>query len=162
MSRLDVERNELRAFTCDVLEESQRTLELLRQIDNTLGWLDRLEGLLHTDTSFAEKLQARVKASSCEVDPDDLVVPLLEKAQRAVSEMHDVLFAKRESARLDIRLTEDDGIEAGYTRVIAASADLHNALNSLRWAIMEHDVNVVPEMSETYSNVDDLIDALRQ
>lgn len=151
MTRLDIERTELRAFTDGVRAEAARNLDLLRAIDTTLTWLDRLIGVLRADITFAEKINASLDTIHGVIDPDDTLHGLLEKAQSMVEQVYQELIAKRQSARDDLRLCEDDGIDASYTEAIAAAADLHNALNTLRWNIGEHDVDAEPQaLSRAY------------
>lgn len=144
MTRLDTERIELREFTAGVLADTARSLELLRAIESTLAWLQRLTGQLKADAIFAERTIAGLDTITDAIDPDDSIQLDLESAQVGIDELHQLLVAKRQSGRNDHRLTEDDGIEGAYTEAIEAAADLHNVINTLRWSIGEHDIDCTP------------------
>lgn len=156
MARLDKSRNDLLGFCHEAASESARSLDLLRSIDNTLSFLNRLAAQLRADTSHAKKGIAIVKALPVECDPDNTILESINKAQSATSDLYDELVSRRNAAKGDNRLAEDDGIEEAYTEAIAAAADVHNNLNSLRWAIGEHDADLSP-VSKPFTNAADLI-----
>lgn len=156
MSKLDIERTELREFTAGVRADTARSLELLRDIESTLTWLERLTGNLHTDAVFAEKMNLGLEKLVGVIDPDGSIQVALEHTQEEVDSLYKLLINKRQNGREDCQLTEDDGIEYAYTEAIAQAADLHNAINTLRWNIGEHDIDAAPrQLSKAYS-ADDL------
>ncbi|MEI2699540.1 MAG: hypothetical protein V9E94_14840 [Microthrixaceae bacterium] len=144
-------------------ESAARSLDLLRAIESTLDGLDHLADRLHADTAFAEKAFAGLDRAGGAIDADEKLQGALEFAQGKVAELHHVLVGKRQHARDDCQLREEDGIEAAYCRAIAAAADLHNAINALRWNIGEHDIDAQPAgLSKRYSvaEIDNLFDDL--
>lgn len=141
MTRLDIERAELREFTADVQAEAARNLELLRDIERTIASVARLTKHLKTDAEFAEKANASLSGINGVIDPDDSIQNALQESQDSVHSLYELLIEKRQSGRNDQRLCDDDGIEDVYTEAIAAAADLHNAINTLRWNIGEHDID---------------------
>lgn len=147
MTRLDIERTELRAFTAEVGDVAARSLPLLRDIEHTLNWLEHRTRLFETLTEFADKVNDQLDKIVGVIDADGSLSTAMEDAQQAIDEVYRALIDKRQSGRDDTRLTEDDGIEAAYTEAIAAAADLHNAINRLRWNIGEHDVDAEPRIS---------------
>lgn len=141
--------------------ETARSLEILRAIESTLAWLERLTGQFRADVAFANKANAGIDDIPGVIDPDNSIQHDLEIAQGSVDELHRLLIAKRQSGRDDHRLSADDGIEDAYTEAIASAADLNNAINSLRWNIGEHDLDAVPKTpGKTYTadNVDKMFD----
>lgn len=161
MSTLCRERRELEAFSDSVSADAARSLVLLRDIEITLAWLNRLAGTLRANAEFAESVNSDLGAIESVIDPDDTIQGALEEAQRGVDALYNILITKRQSGRDDRRITEDDGIEAAYTEAIAQAADLHNAINTLRWNIGEHDIDASPEpQGPIYSanDVDTLFD----
>jgi hypothetical protein len=76
-----------------------------------------------------------------QIDPKGTVEKTLLEAQQHTKKLHQVLIRRRESARADPRLTEDDGVADEFTATISIVGDLHNNLNTLRWTIMEHDAD---------------------
>ncbi len=156
MTRLNKSRNDLLGFCHEVASEGARSLDLLRSIDNTLSFLNRLTAQLRADTGYTERIIAIVKALPVEYDPDDSILESIGKAQSATGDLYDELINRRSAAKGDGRLTEDDGIEEAYTEAIAAAADLHNSLNALRWTIGEHDADLSP-VSKPFTNAADLV-----
>lgn len=155
MTRLDIERLELRDFTAGVQADAARSLALLRAIEGTLAWLERLSGQLCANATFAEKANAGLAQFKGVIDPDDSIQGALEAAQSDVEELYTLLIEKRQHGRNDRQLTEEDGIEAAYTEAIAAAADLNNVINTLRWNIGEHDIDVAPKsLNKTYETDD--------
>lgn len=161
MTLLQVERAELLDFTAAVQADATRSLDLLRAIENTLVWLERLTGQLRTDAAFAEKANAGLVALEGAIDPEQEIQNALEEAQHEVEELYNLLIDKRQHGRNDGQLTDEDGIEDAYTDAISQAADLHNAINSLRWSIGEHDIDALPEnQQKSYSanDVDKMFD----
>lgn len=141
MTRLDIERSELREFTAEVQAEAARNLDFLRAIESTLAWLERLNKQLQADAEFAERVNEGLPSIEGVIDPDEAIQQALESAQTDVEKLYCLLIEKRGHGRNDSHLTLDDGIEDAYTQAIAQAADLHNAINTLRWSIGEHDID---------------------
>ena len=148
MNYLDIERTELRAFTASVRDTSARSLDLLRAIESTLTWLDRMASQLRADATFAEKTNEGLHKAEGVIDPDGSIQEDLERVQENVETLYQALIERRQHGREDRQLTEEDGIEAAYTEAIAQAADLHNAINTLRWNIGEHDIDAEPYVSD--------------
>lgn len=131
-------------LSSDVVSDARRSLDLLRDIETTIQALcyerARLEALAKFTHSAAERMRSvkRVKP----LDPDGKAEKKLLKAQEITRDLYNRLIEKRQYARQDDRLTEEDGVVEEYTRNIAVVADLHNGLNELRWAIGEHDADL--------------------
>lgn len=142
MTKLDIERSELCAFSADVRADAARSLHLLRDIEHTLSWLYRLTAQLRADADFAKRGIEVVRSFVTTIDVEDALCERLEEAQAGVKELFELLIDKRQAGRDDSKLTEEDGIEGAYTDAIGAAADLNDNLNALRWEIMEHDVDM--------------------
>lgn len=148
MTKLDIERTELREFSAGVQADAARSLELLRAIESTLVWLERLTGQLRTDAAFAEKVDAGLEKIIGVIDPDNSIQGALEATQQDVEKLYQVLIEKRHHGRNDHQLNEEDGIEDAYTDAIAQAAELQNAINTLRWNIGEHDTDALAQESD--------------
>lgn len=141
-----------------------RGLDLLRAIEQTIDALDWIADHARADAAFAAKESARINA--CErtsaIDQGDVLCDKLEKAQALVEKLHTVLQTKRESAQRAAELRDDDGVVDAYTDAIAQVADLHDAINGLRWAIMEHDADLSPAAGKRYTsgNIEELFSEL--
>lgn len=150
MTRLDIERTELRSFAADVGASAARSLDLLINIEHTLTWLEHQTRIFQAHTGFAEKMNDQLDQIAGVIDANDKLAGAMEATQGLVEQVYQMLVAKRQAGRDDSRLTEDDGIEAAYTDAIVAAADLHNALNRLRWNVGEHDIDAVPHVSDPH------------
>lgn len=149
MTRLESQRAKIRAFGQEIVAESARSLELLRAIDDTLDWLKKLTSGFEADSVFALEGLERIHATSStdeQIDPEGSLVILLEQAQDSLKGLDEILIHKRQRGRDDPRLTEDDGIEAAYCDAIAACAELRNAVDALRWALLEHDASAAEHL----------------
>ncbi len=156
MTTLYRERRELKAFSASVSADAARSLDLLRDIEITLAWLIRLKEMLRADAAFAEAANDGLAAIPSTIDPDGAIQNDLEDAQHEVMALYEILIDKRQAGRNDRRLTEDDGIESAYTEAIAQAADLHNAINTLRWNIGEHDIDASDAPDGTTYAADDV------
>lgn len=166
MTRLDIERTELRDLIEGVRAETARSLDLLRAIESTLAWLERMISNMNADAEYCEKAIAGLANISGVIDTDGTICISLEEAQNGVEDLYNLLTAKRQHARDDSELTEEDGINGAYTEAIAAAADLHNIFNTLRWHIGEHDADAAPratdatKVASTPDELDKIFDSL--
>lgn len=148
-----VGRNAL-AFSVDVQGEAARSLELLRAIDDAVEWLNRIRKKFEADTEYARATIARVNRLSpiMQMDLAGAICIQFERAQSAVCDTHAALVAKRDAARSAPELREDDGVVDAYDGVIEAAINLHDALDTLRLCMLEHDADCEKgEPRKTYS-----------
>jgi hypothetical protein len=135
-------------LSSDIVSDAQRSVQLLRAIETTIQALcherTKFEGAAKFVHQFADAVKG-AKRGKKELDPKGVVEKNLLDAQSAVNKLYQELVEKRQSARDDHRLTDEDGVAEEYTRTIAVVADLHNGLNDLRWAIGEYDADVAPK-----------------
>lgn len=155
MTKMDVERTELREFTAGVSAVAARNLDFLRAIESTLAWLERLNKQLQADAEFAERVTEGLDAIEGIIDPDETIQKALESAQDGVQALYDLLIEKRQHGRNDRQLTADDGIEEAYTNAIGQAADLNNAINALRWHLGEHDIDATEHCIQTENLISD-------
>ena len=148
--------NVICGFGREVEQVSARSIFLLKDIDSTISSLKRLTAQLDADMQYAEGLAVGIQTVAVEIDTDSTISVQLEKSQSTVCDLYQELISRRESGRVDDRLSDEDGIEDAYTEAIAAASDLHNSLNDLRWAINEHDADL-SETGKPFTNAEDLI-----
>jgi hypothetical protein len=143
----------------DVEHYSARSLDLLRDIESTIEALQydqRLfQPLYELTTAWAEDI--RTRGQGREIDPTGKIDATMLRAQHAARALYDEFIRRRDAARRDHRVTDDDGLVEEFTRTIACVADLHNAINSLRWALGEHDADLSPISGPAFDSVDDLL-----
>jgi hypothetical protein len=159
MSALEIRR--LKAFGHQVCGDAARDLQLLRDIQATLDYLDIELERARQQNQAAELFIQMVKDAPRELDPEGEIVKLFDSARDCVGEYHAHLVRCRQCAIEDPELRDDDGIVEAYTVLIDMIAALHNNLNALSWVIGEHDADldsVAP--GGPYTNADDLLAAL--
>ncbi|MCW5602286.1 hypothetical protein [Nitrosomonas sp.] len=143
MARLSRTQLDLMFFGQEIKAESARSLSLLKDIESTLSFLNRLVAQLHADIGYAEESIKAIENLKNTVDPDESISTSLEEAQEYINLLHNLLISKRQTGRDDTRLKKSDGIEEAYTKAIDAAAYLHNLLNYLRRAVNEQDARFI-------------------
>lgn len=156
----NVEARKFRALNQIVGSFATRDLDLLNTIDRTIDSLSVENEVLNYHLGIVRHEIERVKNVASEIDPNDEVIPLLEGLRDGLGGGYQRLITRRESARHDPRLDENDGVVEAYSALIATVADLHNAINDLCWAIGEHDADLSPVMPGSFDNVEDLLKAM--
>lgn len=155
----------LRRLGGDATEHAERSLVLLRAIEDTISALCYERPFFDLITSKAQKVADDLQHApqGAQIDPNGELEEVLAKAQSAAKELYTAMLARRNSAEQDDDLTAEDGVVEEYTRSVAAVADMHNSLNTLRWAISEHDANLEKPGGETLKSAEELerfLDAL--
>ncbi|MCW5598177.1 MAG: hypothetical protein KIT59_03540 [Nitrosomonas sp.] len=143
MARLSRTQLDLMFFGQEIKAESARSFSLLKDIESTLSFLNRLVAQLHADIGYAEESIKAIENLKNTVDPDESISTSLEEAQEYINLLHNLLISKRQTGRDDTRLKKSDGIEEAYTKAIDAAAYLHNLLNYLRRAVNEQDARFI-------------------
>ncbi len=125
-------------------ERSSRNLELLRAIDTTIERLCYDQRYFSQMAKLAKEVTDDVLRAPKEsvLDSTGSGEKDLLAGQEAIHELHQELIQLRQSAIEDPRLTDDDGVADEYGRTIQIVAETHNAINTLRWVVKEHDANV--------------------
>ena len=145
-----------------VQAQARRSLDFLRVIESTITEAETDAQYLRTMAGEISALQLRLNEDrpSGPLDPDERAGELLLLASQAAIRMHERATTRRQHAKLDDRLSEDDGVVDCLTALIAALADYHNVIEALRHTIETHDAMLSPVIG-TYTNARDLIAALR-
>lgn len=124
--------------------ETLRSLELLRAIEETISALvyDRkfYEQFAVDALKFANEVKNRKPEEP--LDPKGELDEILARGQEAAHKLYDSLINRRQFAREDPNVKEEDGLVDEFTRTISVLADLHNKLNDLRWVVGEHDAEL--------------------
>lgn len=85
------------------------------------------------------------------IDPEGKLAEMLESAQKQMAAAHQFLQEKRQAA-LAAGIIESES----YAKIIDAASELHNALNTMRWAIGEHDADLESPSGKPHTDVDNL------
>lgn len=137
------EQQLLRRFGNEVRASSARSLHLLRAIDETL---DALDLDIKTFTGALEGGQCLIQLighapPDKPLDPTGKVGTALEAAQKALIEQHGLMQEKHAAARSDRTLTEQDGVAAAYSKLLALITELVETLQQIRDLMAEHDTD---------------------
>ncbi len=134
---------------------SARSLDLLRAVDATLGWLCTQKDVFDKFLVFTRQYHETIKtleADNTPLDPDGRAEASFNLALDLLDKYYNTLSSKRESARNDRRLTDEDGIADGYTSLMESVRNLHERLSDLAWCVGENDVDVELSGSHKISN----------
>ncbi len=159
MIRSEVSR--LRSFGQLVEFEANRSVELLKAIDDTIyaccvlrEQVDALAG------AAAEQIQA-IKRADGSIDPDGKILRQLEQGRDALNASYETLLKKRNLAAQAPQLKSDDGVIEAIDILLDAVSAAHNVVNDLCWELGEHEADLDTVLEGEYSSADDLIKALR-
>jgi hypothetical protein len=144
---------------------ASRTLDLLQLIEKTVGRLQADTDLLRVWSDDVRRVIASTAAADHgrEIDPDGRTAYLLRKGAAAAKRMHAEQIARRESARADPDLRDDDGVVEAFSAFIDAVAEVHNLLEDLLDTIETLDAERSPVIGGTFGSADDLVaDMLRR
>lgn len=149
MSDLEAGRRRIARLASAVSQEATaRSNDLLIEIEDTLDVLELTTDVLTGYEKSISKATAKLANAGCPLDPQGMLNTLLEKAAGNVNELYNDLIERRESARADDRLQDEDGLEDAFTSAIASAADLFNSLEDLRFVVAENDVSCDEEIAD--------------
>lgn len=139
----------LSALGEDVLagtQRSLRTLELLHAIEATIDALCYDQTRFGAIAAFTRKVEETLRTCPRDkpLDPDGHVEAVLLSGQEATKKYYDRLISAREIARREPIINDEDGLVDAFTVTIAVVAELHNAVNDVRWALGEYDADLSP------------------
>jgi len=164
-SMIDDRVAELRSFGQALADESRSSLDLLRKVEATVQFLVRLRARVDADCKYAATTAELVRACTVEkeLDPDDSIVSIYESAEKQLQELHRTLRKKQDSARRTEELDGDhkDHIVNEYQQTIESVSYLHDELEELRWAVMNHDGRV-SGVAATITSGDELDDYFKK
>lgn len=144
------------------------SLDLLRSIDGTVGALDGLEkvidGLSALCANVATDAQAADVVEGEYLDADDKAIDALARTASGLKDFLAVLVRKRASIDEDPRLCDHhcEALHDAYERTEVSVAELIEAADVARAAIIEHDLQAEPRGGpEVFATVNELIANLR-
>jgi hypothetical protein len=138
---------------------ASRTLDFLQLIEKTVGRLASDSHLLRVYTEDVGSVNSDLATRKFdrEIDPEGRISDLLLKAAATARRMHADAIEKRESARRDPDLSEDDGVVEAFGEYLVAVASYHDAVEHLRDTLESLDSLRSPVVGDTYDDVDALV-----
>jgi hypothetical protein len=146
--------------------ESARSNALLRAIENVnqrnAFIAESFERIAHGVSEAAVAICKETVSEADEpIDADGSVADSIDRTMGKLFTLWEIMKRAHRSAVEDKDLRDEDGVVESFARVIAAVSDAHNALNELKWAIMERDGNLSPRSGKgPFKTVDDLFASL--
>jgi hypothetical protein len=129
-----------------------RDLKTLREVDGAVDKLRDHRGILEFHTDNVHREIGIVKNHSEIFDEDGSLVKRLEQLRDKVGDIHGELRAQYCTTQQTLELRPDDDLMQAYCDIINATADLHNAINDLCWAIGEHDADYDKPTGKSYKS----------
>lgn len=136
--------SDLNFFGDSVASFGARSLDLLKQVDETVAGLDQLKRFCSTFNDQAHVFIDQINSSDCDaglMDPEGKVAALFEYALGVLGELLGKLRQGLSSARADRRLTSDDGVVDGYLEVVEVVEEMAACLDRLSCVMSEHDID---------------------
>ena len=162
MNRVDMNTHKASKFRAlnRIVGATARDLDLLEAIDKTITALDLIKEQMVYHTETVSREIDRVKNDPKIIDEDGSIVRSIEETRDTLGAVHAKFVKKCEAAKQAEELREDDGVVDAYYDMINSTADLHNAINALCWAIGEHDADLDETLPGSFDNADDLFAAM--
>lgn len=141
---------------------ASRTLVFLQAIETTIRSLATDTAVVSTLVNEARETLSQLEKSeqTADIDPNGRICDLLEKAAASAERTYNVAVQRRQAARDDKALTEEDGVVDAYTAFIAAIADFHNVVEDLRDTVATLDASRLPGTGKSFTSADELIEHL--
>lgn len=154
------------SLRCDAEGVGRRSLQLLRNIEETVSSLridcELMDGLARLSNDLSNRLKAKaVEGELDRIDESGGIVETLHSAADSAERVHQSLRLRCASAHADERLEPDDGVTDEYETAISVCADMHNALQDLAETVAELDAELDRPTGKRFTNIDDLMAALR-
>lgn len=157
----DERRRDLRLIeSADAL--GRRSLDVLRDIDQTLASIDVDRGLMQSLTSVCRTLEQRLIESPPErrIDAKGKVAAGIRKAAETAAAVHSEALDRRRAAAMDDERLEDDGGVDAYDAFLDAIAEFHDAAEDLAERIAELDADFDAPGETTDASVADVMKGL--
>jgi hypothetical protein len=155
-----------RAFTIARTAETV-SLDLLRAVDGTVDALAGVTKVVSGFVSLLSGIAAEVAASEVVegeyLDPDDKAIDTLERAAGELKDYLTRLVRGKAAIDGDPRLSNHhcEALHDAYEAAMNAVAELVEALQTARAAIITHDLKAEPRDSESFTTASSLIASLR-
>ena len=160
MTSRATEKSQIAGFVHVVTEANTTNLQLLRDIEQTVSWLDWLENGTRNNVAYGIQLSERVRMGATQkiIDDDGSICALLEACEHGLSELHELLGAKKGAAERAVELQGDhlECVVGAYERAMTAVKDMNDSMAELKWSIGEHDADLETPAGPAISDPDQL------
>jgi hypothetical protein len=142
-----------------VHDQAQRSLALLQAIESTVNQVEGDVQILNTITGELQRMVDQLGATThtTPLDPEGRIETLIHLSGEACERMYQRAIRRRDSARADGNLTDDDGVADCLSRYVAALADFHNAILAFCDTVATLDAMQEPMTGQSYTDVGSLL-----
>lgn len=157
------EANDLRSFSQFVEIEANRSLDLLKAIDDTIyaaiAVKERIDSMIVRVFDAIEQIH-RLKTP---IDHDGQTLARMYHSRDVVGAAYDELLSlKKQVEKYDRPDGDSDGVIGAYGLALDSVSAFHNGLNDLCRAIGEHEADLQQPLPGKFESVDDLFAAMRK
>lgn len=151
-------RHHIEIIQRSVNDTAARSLELLEMIEQTISSLNWVADKARADATILANEVDRIQSVSSgeKIDETGTLAVMLESVQDTLARVYKLFVEKRNAAVNAPELTGDDGVVDAYANAIENIGDLHDTIDDLRWAVMNHDALLDVPYGEPTSDVDAL------
>lgn len=131
---------DIRIYADFISDGAARSLRLLREIDNTVAVMRTIASL---GNSFCATVKDLTDDFSCVEGtfPEDELASAYESVQASLAEIHRELVKMHAAAAKDHDLRPHDGVCEAVQAAIRAIINLHDAIETFRWRLLEHNAD---------------------
>jgi uncharacterized protein YukE len=157
--------SELRSLSESSSGFSEATLDLLQRVERTVDTLGNLQKVVRHFLGTARRLRGDMAEFPRDswIEPEEDLIGVLEAAEDAIRRMIGRDRLRRASAIRDPDLNGDheEAVVAEYDRFLALQAELAEALQAIRWDLMEHNADLEKPMGPPTSDPNEIAARLR-
>jgi hypothetical protein len=154
----------VRGFYENVSARNITSLEILRQVDEVVDWLSGMRKATSGDIEFAHNFAEvlKVTAFDREIDPDGIIASGLERANKAIDRLIEILQSRLQAAKDDPKLRGEHKqcVMDEYVQTIGCYTEMRDAINGLYSAIRKHDTSL-DKVIGPFDDVEELIASLK-
>lgn len=131
----------MEVYSVYLRDGTARSLSLLRDIDLAIDTCDMLRKEHEAHIGLFDALVEKIHRLEAPL-PEEAVLPHLEQAQISLEEFYGELKKRRCSAVRAPELNADDGVVEAYDMLLETVSSLHNKIEEVRWAVLEHNADM--------------------
>lgn len=146
---------DIRAYGAFMSEGAARSLTLLQAIDNMVAGMATIAEQARSFTTAVNEMSAGIPRLTVAI-PEDEIVPAYEALQDDLVKLHSMLRAQCHRVDNSPAFRKDDGVCEGYRTNMGAIRDLHDALETFRCLILEHNADLDPAGTEVMTDASEI------
>lgn len=146
---------DIRAYGAFMSEGAARSLALLQAIDNVVTAMGTITEQTRSFTVVVRDMSAGIPNLALAI-PEDDIIPAYEALEDDLVELHGTFREHCQRAERSSALRDDDGVCEAYRSTMAAIHELHDALETFRWLILEHNAELDPAKGQVMTDVSEI------